>query len=628
MKEQNLLCLQNERVMKIWTLTGQNISTIKLGKQAEGIQYNYKAKELLFIYKNSLTGYMPDKQRTDLILEKQNPKVRYFVYGNKIIESDRNEEFLIEWENGKLKKDKVKNSNDKIYLKVQGTVYVRTHVSENFRLPKKHEVIIYDILTGNPLVHLKDTIELPDRITFSEDGNLIATYNKLLNNGDYNSTPYFTLFNSKGDKLRRFSFTSFCERIRFSSDNSKILSTDRKTAILWDTSGNQLFNYIGHRVWINDVDISSDNKYVLTSSLDKTVRLWSVEGTPLKVIDTEADISLVSFLHDGTMFQIADKNYVKIYDINGILIQKVPTDRSSLAIYSPEDRSIIYTDINGIHKTRLKEPVESFLLTNNFLDLSLEDKIEYDILSMRDLLASRNPYEIFVAGSYYINKVNKIIDVAEKKSAIKTAEQLLNKGLELDTLHGTIAQKLTQMYIQEKQFLDGNVNYLVEKCFKIISESSGSEELINAISFYALSPDTTKNSYKFPEKAISISEKILNLFPNEKSIRNRVSMLCSNLSFQIFIYSSQYQNSLKAVKTAIKADSTNQYSYTNLPLAYLFNNMYPKAEKEYLKWKDIPWTVTKDFKTYREAFITDIEDLESRRITHPDFAKVKELLKK
>jgi hypothetical protein len=43
---------------------------------------------------------------------------------------------------------------------------------------------------------------------------------------------------------------------------------------------------------------------------------------------------------------------------------------------------------------------------------------------------------------------------------------------------------------------------------------------------------------------------------------------------------------------------------------------------------DKPWTATSDFKIYRETFLDDIRDLESRGITHPDFAKVKELLKK
>jgi hypothetical protein len=56
--------------------------------------------------------------------------------------------------------------------------------------------------------------------------------------------------------------------------------------------------------------------------------------------------------------------------------------------------------------------------------------------------------------------------------------------------------------------------------------------------------------------------------------------------------------------------------------------MYGDAEKEYLKWKDKPWTEDDRFQTFRDAFLLDIADLEKKGITHPDFAKVKELLKK
>jgi len=83
-----------------------------------------------------------------------------------------------------------------------------------------------------------------------------------------------------------------------------------------------------------------------------------------------------------------------------------------------------------------------------------------------------------------------------------------------------------------------------------------------------------------------------------------------------------------AVKIAIKADSTNQYSYTNLPIAYLLNNMYNEAEKEYIKWKDKPWTADSQNKNFRELFLTDLADLENVSINNPDFERVKELLKK
>jgi hypothetical protein len=116
--------------------------------------------------------------------------------------------------------------------------------------------------------------------------------------------------------------------------------------------------------------------------------------------------------------------------------------------------------------------------------------------------------------------------------------------------------------------------------------------------------------------------------PADKKIRAKISFNCTNLSFQLFNFKQQYQNSLAAIEIALKADSTRQTPYTNLPLAYLFNNRYSEAEAEYKKLKDKPFTEDIRYKTFREVFLADIADLESRNIIHPDFVKVKELLKK
>jgi hypothetical protein len=95
----------------------------------------------------------------------------------------------------------------------------------------------------------------------------------------------------------------------------------------------------------------------------------------------------------------------------------------------------------------------------------------------------------------------------------------------------------------------------------------------------------------------------------------------------MFSYKSQYRNSLEAAQIGIKADSTNEYLITNLPLALIFNNRYDEAVKVYSKYKDQPCPDIPEFKTYREVFQADIDDFEQKGITHPDFVKVRELLR-
>ena len=143
-----------------------------------------------------------------------------------------------------------------------------------------------------------------------------------------------------------------------------------------------------------------------------------------------------------------------------------------------------------------------------------------------------------------------------------------------------------------------------------------------------LSPKIVFMLFGYPEKAISIAEKILDLSPTGKFIRRQTALFSSNLAFELLDYKSQHKNSLIAARIAAKADSTFQTTYTNIPLAMLFNNMYDEAVKVYMKWKDVLYTEDVGSNTFRDIFLLDFADLERRGIYHPDFEKVKELLKK
>jgi WD40 repeat protein len=145
-------------------------------------------------------------------------------------------------------------------------------------------------------------------------------------NGYYDGTEtFFSLYNREGDLLKTLPMSSLnYPVIRISSDNRNILMTDKKIAILMDTAGNLLYKYIGHNTDIINADLSEDGNYILTAEYNKAVRLWSREGKPLKVIQTTDNYPSISFLPGGSVFQIAERNSVKLYNTNGSLIQKIP----------------------------------------------------------------------------------------------------------------------------------------------------------------------------------------------------------------------------------------------------------------------------------------------------------------
>jgi hypothetical protein len=122
---------------------------------------------------------------------------------------------------------------------------------------------------------------------------------------------------------------------------------------------------------------------------------------------------------------------------------------------------------------------------------------------------------------------------------------------------------------------------------------------------------------------IAISEKLINNgltnLPELKDISNE----SSNLSWKL-ICMKAFKISLESALLALQADSTNEFVYTNLPLAYIFNNGYEEASKIYMKYKGRVFKDENIF--YRKVFLRDIETLENKGVTHRDFVRVKELL--
>jgi len=98
---------------------------------------------------------------------------------------------------------------------------------------------------------------------------------------------------------------------------------------------------------------------------------------------------------------------------------------------------------------------------------------------------------------------------------------------------------------------------------------------------------------------------------------------CSNITFRL-LFIKEFKLALKAGLLAQQFDTKNTNLYTNLPLAYLFNNEFEKAKAIYTAYKDKMYDVEK---SYKMVFLQDFFELEAADITHPDIAKIRALLK-
>jgi Leucine-rich repeat (LRR) protein len=99
---------------------------------------------------------------------------------------------------------------------------------------------------------------------------------------------------------------------------------------------------------------------------------------------------------------------------------------------------------------------------------------------------------------------------------------------------------------------------------------------------------------------------------------------CSNITFKL-LFEKKFKVSLEAGLLALQFDAINANLYTNLPLAYLFNNQFEKAKAIYLAYKNKMYN---EEQSYKMVFLNDFDDLESKGITHPDIAKIRLFLEK
>ena len=478
-------------------------------------------------------------------------------------------------------------------------------------------------LRGNVLQVFKGHEGTILSVAFSPDGKNILT-------GSMDNTAM--LWDLKGNVIQVFKgHVEPVWSVAFSPDDKSILtgSTDN-TARLWDLKGNAIVVLKGHTDQVVSTAFSPDGKSILTGSYDGTARLWDLKGNLVQVFkENESYLFSVAVSPDGKTFLTGSQDAARLWNPQGNVIQVFKGQKfyiTSLA-FSPDGKSILTGSMdNTAMLSEIREPLKDFQKKNIYQELSVKQKFGYGILELKDILKLNNKKLTYESAEYYFGEAN-LVGKESKNEYLNNAELLFHKALAFDTLQGVIARRLTEILIEKHQLYNEKVNKGIDNCFNILLMTDDLNDLTNSLAFYVTRIDSTTVQYGYSDKAIIIGQKLSELSLNNKAIRSQLASYCSDLSYYS-IFCKQYKNSLVAIKIALKADSTYQGSYANLPMVYLFNDMHSEAEAGYLKWKDTQWTYDTRFKTFREAFLRDIADLENKGIMNPDFVKIKELLNK
>ena len=133
--------------------------------------------------------------------------------------------------------------------------------------------------------------------------------------------------------------------VSFSPDGQTIASaSDDKTIKLWSRDGTELKTLNGHRGSVTSVSFSPDGQTIASASDDKTIKLWSRDGTELKTLNGHrGSVTSVSFSPDGqTLASASEDGTVKLWDRDGKALKtlKGHVDKVYSVSFSPDSQML------------------------------------------------------------------------------------------------------------------------------------------------------------------------------------------------------------------------------------------------------------------------------------------------
>lgn len=224
-------------------------------------------------------------------------------------------------------------------------------------------------------------------------------------------------------------YTKFSPNGKFIATYSTIQVGDPSVKV-WDVqTGSLLVDLKGHSRGINSVDFSSDNKYLITASVDKSVKLWDIEnGLVLNTIKGNVSISSAKFSSDDKFILIAARKNILpvIWDVEKKTIKNFKGHTAGIngVYYAPNDSSFLSYGDDGYAKIW------------NLKDDKIKDfKHEKEVSAAK--WSSNGHFMLTVSGGkvrIWDVKTEKLMRmISDDKDSIQTAEFAMNMSTIITT---------------------------------------------------------------------------------------------------------------------------------------------------------------------------------------------------
>ncbi|MEJ6486822.1 WD40 repeat domain-containing protein [Nostoc punctiforme UO1] len=212
----------------------------------------------------------------------------------------------------------------------------------------KDGIIQFWNLENNTLINtLEGDMGLQESVSISSDGQMVAA------GGWYGAT----LWKSDGTWHKKLDvgYPNQVNALTFSPDE-KMLATGgvNKTVKLWNMDGTLYNTFLGHNDAIWGLSFSPNGQIIASASNDNTVKLWHNDnqqnGTLLNtLIGHQSSVRSVAFSHDGkTIASASDDGIVKIWKLSGTALKTLlHNDQVYAVAFSPDGKTIATTNGHG-----------------------------------------------------------------------------------------------------------------------------------------------------------------------------------------------------------------------------------------------------------------------------------------
>ena len=400
--------------------------------------------------------------------------------------------------------------------------------------------------------------------------------------------------------------------VAFSHDGKKMLTSSYDNTVkMWDLTGRCITTISGNKPFYSAV-FSPNDEVILTSSSDEAVRFWDLSGKCISTIPLHIKMVFsANFSPDGeTILTCGGDKTAKLWDLDGECLATLTGHKDAVinAVFAPDGTKILTASWDKTAKLFFTPSyINKWINNSNIGILTPSEKAEIDEKDNFDeLLLSDNASTVVDYAEWYLSIWDTVKATLLYEKAIQINPRSFNKRI------------LGNIYKQQ-----GNADKYIA-LFKDEPQVIIEDSIITMVDTSANSNYQSKLNY-YIEKAI-LYERLLEL---DSSNLNKYDAAENYNSIAWYgLLTKDFKKALKAVMRGIELNPSNEYLYSNLTLCYLLTNQYEKAESLYLEYMEKPWSADNTAETYKDIFLGDIKTLEKAGISHPDFEKVKELLKK